>query len=327
MHRRLVARSMQIIDIGANLTDPVFRGKYRGKQAHDDDLGIVLQRARAAGVERMMVTGGSLHESKEAIDLCRQHQELFATAGCHPTRTSEVDGHPGGADAYFAGLRDLILSNKDKVVAVGECGLDYDRLHFSDKPTQNKYFLRHFDLAEATGLPLFLHNRNTGGEFAAILKQNRHRFSTGVVHSFTGTAEELRELLALGLYIGVNGCSLKTDDNLAVVKLIPADRLMIETDCPYCEIRPTHASHKLLDPAGVASWTAPDAKRKERWCSDSMVKSRNEPCTVRLVLQAVAKLLAIDEAELAARMFENTCKVFFPGTTHDTKLGLDTSVQ
>ncbi|KAJ1800519.1 hypothetical protein LPJ59_001038 [Coemansia sp. RSA 2399] len=309
---------MKIIDIGANLTDPVFRGKYRGKQAHDDDIEHILQRARSAGVVGMMVTGGSLHESKDAVSLCRQHQGLFSTAGCHPTRSGEVDRHPGGADAYFAKLRDLIQKNKDKIVAVGECGLDYDRLHFSDKETQNRHFVRHFDLAEATGLPLFLHDRNTGDDFVRIVRENRRKFSTGVVHSFTGTAEELRELLALDLYIGVNGCSLKTDENLAVVKLIPVDRLMIETDCPYCEIRPTHASYKLLDPAGCGEdgWKAPDAKRKERWCSDCLVKGRNEPCTIRSVLQVVARLHNISEEDLAASMFENTRKVFFANVEH-----------
>ncbi|KAJ2554165.1 hypothetical protein EV175_002684 [Coemansia sp. RSA 1933] len=318
MSRRHLLRGMKIIDIGANLTDPVFRGKYRGKQAHDDDMEHILQRARSAGVVGMMVTGGSLHESKAAADLCRKHQGLFSTAGCHPTRSSEVDSHPGGADAYFAKLHTLIQDNRDKIVAVGECGLDYDRLHFSDKETQNRHFVRHFDLAQATGLPLFLHNRNTGDDFVRIVRENRHKFSTGVVHSFTGTAEELRQLLALDLYIGVNGCSLKTEANLAAVKLVPVDRLMIETDCPYCDIRPTHASHKLLAPAaGCGSgWKTPESKRKERWSSDCLVKGRNEPCTIRSVLQVVATLHGVGEEELAASIFENTRKVFFAGVEH-----------
>ncbi|KAJ1988181.1 hypothetical protein EDC05_005446 [Coemansia umbellata] len=309
---------MKIIDIGANLTDPVFRGKYRGKQAHEDDMVYILDRARSAGVVGMMVTGGSLHESKKAIELCSQQQgQLFATVGCHPTRSSEVDHYPEGADAYFAALRNLIDSNKDKVVAVGECGLDYDRLHFSGKESQNKYFLRHFELTETTGLPLFLHNRNTGGDFARIIKENRTRFSNGVVHSFTGTAAELRELLDLELYIGINGCSLKTEENLEVAKLIPVDRLMIETDCPYCEIRPTHASSKLLNPAGSGEeWEAPETKRKERWSSECMVKGRNEPCTIRSVLQVMAKLHNTSEEKLAVHIFENTCNVFFSNIEH-----------
>ncbi|KAJ2079431.1 hypothetical protein H4R24_003796 [Coemansia sp. RSA 988] len=314
---------MKIIDIGANLTDPVFRGNYRGKQAHPDDMQHILERSHAAGVVGMMVTGGSLAESAEAVQLCRQHAGLFATAGCHPTRSSEVDNHPGGADAYFAELRQLIDANRDKVVAVGECGLDYDRLQFSDKAAQNKYFQRQFEVAEATGLPMFFHNRNTAGDFVRVIRQNRHRFSGGVVHSFTGTGDEVRELLALGLYIGINGCSLKTEENLAVVKTIPVDRLMLETDCPYCEIRPTHASHKLLPTAAEADkdkigrWMAPETRKKERWDSECMVKSRNEPCTIRSVLAVLANLHGIPENTLAARIFETTCSVFFRDVKHD----------
>ncbi|KAJ1870760.1 hypothetical protein LPJ55_004421 [Coemansia sp. RSA 990] len=306
-------KAMKLIDIGANLTDPVFRGKYRGKQAHPDDLVHILARARASGIVGMMVTGGNLKESAEAIRLSREYPgQLFATVGCHPTRTSEVDRHSNGATAYFTELRQLIDANRDVVVAVGECGLDYDRLHFSGKDVQNKYFERQFELAEATGLPMFLHDRNTGGDFVRIVRENRSRFSNGVVHSFTGTVEEARALLDLGLYIGINGCSLKTEENLAVVKSIPVDRLMIETDCPYCDVRRTHAGHKLLEQASMAGgWAAPDSKKKERWASDSTVKGRNEPCMIRQVLAVMAQLHSISEEDLAERLFENTKTVFF----------------
>ncbi|KAJ1962183.1 hypothetical protein GGI12_002793 [Dipsacomyces acuminosporus] len=305
--------TMRLIDIGANLTDPVFRGMYRGKQAHEDDMAQIIQRARSAGVVGMMVTGGNLEESKNAIGISRQYEGLYATVGCHPTRSSEIDKHPDGGDAYFAALRELIDANKDKVVAIGECGLDYDRLHFSGKEPQHRYFLRQFELAEATGLPMFLHDRNTDGDFVKHIKENRHRFTTGVVHSYTGSIEEARELLGLGLYIGINGCSLKTQENLDVAKAIPTDRLMIETDCPYCEIRATHASYKYLSPEGEDGWRAPESKKKERWASDCMVKSRNEPCMIRQVLQVLAKLHGMKEEELADRIFENTYKVFFEG--------------
>ncbi|KAI8319633.1 hypothetical protein GQ54DRAFT_299205 [Martensiomyces pterosporus] len=304
---------MRLIDIGANLTDPVFRGMYRGKQAHEDDMAHIIQRARSAGVVGMMVTGGNLEESKGAIELSRQHGGLYATVGCHPTRSSEVDKHPGGADAYFSALRELVNANRDKVVAVGECGLDYDRLHFSGKEPQHKYFLRQFELAEATGLPMFLHDRNTDGDFVRCIRENRGRFTAGVVHSYTGGIDEARELLDLGLYIGINGCSLKTEENLAVAKAIPVDRLMIETDCPYCEIRPTHASYKYLAAESEDGWRAPDSKKKERWSKDCMVKSRNEPCMIRQVLQVLAKLHGMREDELAERLFENTRQVFFKG--------------
>lgn len=105
-------------------------------------------------------------------------------------------------------------------------------------------FPRHFELTEEFNLPMYLHSRNTDGDFVRIVKENRSRFPTGVVHSFTGTAEEVKEFIDLDLFIGLNGCSLKTQENLDVVKTIPLDRIMLETDCPYCDIRNSHAGSK-----------------------------------------------------------------------------------
>lgn len=115
---------------------------------------------------------------------------------------------------------------------IGECGIDYDRLRCASKKQQLLVFRKHFELAEHFKLPLYLHSRNTGSDFNQIVKENRHRFPGGVVHSFTGTIDELKELL--DLFIGVNGCSLKTYDNLEMVKSIPLDKLLLETDAPYC---------------------------------------------------------------------------------------------
>lgn len=103
---------------------------------------------------------------------------------------------------------------KEKIVAVGECGLDYDRFHFSSKQEQLKAFPIHFDWAEKYNLPMYLHSRNCKQDFLSIVKKNRDKFKTGVVHSYTGDEEELKELLEMGLYIGINGCSLKTEQNL-----------------------------------------------------------------------------------------------------------------
>ena len=176
-------------------------------------------------------------------------------------------------DDYFSKLTSLISECGSKCVAIGECGLDYDRLHFSNKETQLSVFPQHFALAEATGLPMYLHSRNTNGEFAEIVRNNRSRFSTGVVHSFTGDAQELQELLSLDLFIGINGCSLKTEENIQIVRQIPIEKMMLETDCPYCEIRKSSPAYPYIR-------THFQYKNKEKYSSECLVRGRNEPCTI-----------------------------------------------
>ena len=123
----------------------------------------------------------------------------------------------------------LITTLGDRCAAVGECGLDYDRLEYAPMKLQLQAFPMHFDLAQKHGLPMYLHSRNCKADFVMIVKENRHKFGTACVHSFTGDLDELKQLLAMDLYIGVNGCSLKTPENIEVVKHIPLNRLMLES--------------------------------------------------------------------------------------------------
>ncbi|ETL40523.1 hypothetical protein L916_08325 [Phytophthora nicotianae] len=328
--------ALKMIDIGANLTDPVFTGLYRGKQKHEvtchgseglfislhaltcccflaiqSDLTAILARAKTFGVDKIIVTGGNLEESHKALQLAKDKEgnglpQLFSTVGVHPTRCSEFEANGKDPDTYFAELLAVCEQGQKegKAVAIGECGLDYDRLEFCDKATQLKYFEKQFQLAELTKLPLFLHNRNTGGDFYDMISKNRSRFSNGVVHSFTGEKEEMLKLVELGLYIGVNGCSLKTAENLECVKAIPLERLMIETDAPWCDIRATHAGHGHVK----TSW---QSKKAEKYAPDCLVKGRNEPCTLIQVLEIISAIRGEDQEAVAARVLENTENVFF----------------
>nr|CCA13988.1 deoxyribonuclease TATDN1like protein putative [Albugo laibachii Nc14] len=285
----LMTRS-NFIDIGANLTDPVFIGIYRGKQRHASDLLHLLKRAHDYGVDRIITTAGSVDESRAALSLSRGSYpspipKLYSTVGVHPTRCNEFltalsdqESSKQPDEIAQSHLSKLLQVCKDgikdaKVVAIGECGLDYDRLEFCSRETQRIYFEKQFELAEATNLPMFLHNRNTNGDFYEIVARNRHRFKHGVVHSFTGDREEADKLLGLDLYIGINGCSLKTQENLQVVKSIPASRLMLETDAPWCDIRATHAGYQHVH----TKWPS---KKAEKYDHESLVKGRNEPCTM-----------------------------------------------
>ncbi|XP_047312221.1 deoxyribonuclease TATDN1 [Impatiens glandulifera] len=308
--------TIRMIDIAVNLTDSMFKGIYNGKQQHIADISTVLSRAWSAGVDRIIVTGGSLKESKEALAIAETDARLFCTVGVHPTRCNEFD-ESGDPETHFQALLSLAKEGMDKgkVVAIGECGLDYDRLQFCPADVQKKYFEKQFELAHMMKLPMFLHMRAASEDFCDILQRNEDRFTGGVAHSFTGSAEDRDRLLSFSnLYIGLNGCSLKTSENLDVVKDIPVERLMIETDSPYCEIKNTHAGSKLVK----SSWPS---KKKEKYDQDSIVKGRNEPCLVRQVLEVVAGCKSISDVDsLSKTIYHNTCRVFFP---HDLDSAAD----
>ncbi|XP_024986879.1 putative deoxyribonuclease TATDN1 isoform X4 [Cynara cardunculus var. scolymus] len=228
---------------------------------------------------------------------------LFCTVGVHPTRCNEFD-ESGDPEKHFQALLSLAKEGveKGKVVAVGECGLDYDRTHFCSPEIQRKYFERQFELAHLLKLPMFLHMRAAAGDFCDILEQNKQRFYGGVAHSFTGTPEDRDKLLAFSnLFIGINGCSLKTSENLDALKGIPVDRMMIETDSPYCEIKNTHAGKNFIK----SSWAS---KKKEKYDQDCLVKGRNEPCLVRQVLEVVGGCKGVaDLNQLSRTLYYNTC--------------------
>ncbi|SPC61851.1 related to 3'--_5' exonuclease and endonuclease [Ustilago sp. UG-2017b] len=327
----------RFIDIGVNLTDPMFRGSYHGKQTHQDDLDVVLSRASRAGVVAQILTGGNLEESHEALSLASEREGFYSTAGCHPTRISEMEAYAEGAEAYVGKIRNLIeesKAGKGKIVAVGECGLDYDRLHFSAVDVQKKHFATQLNLAAQVKLPLFLHSRAAHRDFVDIIKPQIDTIHTalsswapeqqkedpaakrvGVVHSFTGTVEEVKELLELGLLIGINGCSLKTQENLQVLEHIPLSRLMLETDAPWCDLRSTHASYRHIQlfkqsHPSLHPLYQPPAVKREKWNPDSMVKGRNEPCMIGLIAATVASVKSVSIEQVADAAMYNTRWLF-----------------
>lgn len=227
---------MDLIDIGANL----------GHESFEHDLDAVLARARAAGVNRLVVTGASRAGSVRALELAKAHPGLlYATAGVHPHHAVECT-----AEA-IAELR--ALQAEPEVVAAGECGLDYHR-DFSPRPAQRSAFERQLELAAETGLPLFLHQRDAHGDFLAIMKDFEGRLGPVVVHCFTGTREECYDYLDRDWHVGITGwlCDERRGRHLReFVKDIPANRLMVETDAPYLlprTLRPM-PSHRRNEPA------------------------------------------------------------------------------
>ncbi|KAH8372735.1 hypothetical protein KR009_004181 [Drosophila setifemur] len=283
----------------------MFQGCYMGSQKHTADLDIVLKRAWEQGVQKIIITAGSLKDVDDALQLSARDERLFVTVGTHPTRCDEFLPDPEG---YYYQLRSKIEANRGKVKAIGECGLDYDRLQYCGQETQKIYFEKQLSLAAEFRLPLFLHMRNAAADFMTILGRNRDKLKEcggGVVHSFTGTLEEAHSILAFGgIYIGINGCSLKTEQNAEVVRQLPNDRIMLETDCPWCEIRPSHAGHQHV------STKFPTVKKK-KWTADSRVDGRNEPCQIIQVLEALAGLKQEPKEKLAEALYQNTEDLFF----------------
>jgi len=207
-----------LIDIGANLTHSAFR----------PDLARVLARARQAGVSTIVVTGTSVAASEQAARLAEAHSDMLrATAGVHPHHAGDC-----GAETIPA-LR--ALAQQPLVVALGECGLDFNR-NYSPHPDQERWFVAQLELACELGKPLFLHSRDAHPRFAEILRAYRDRLPRAVAHCFTGERDELRAYLELDLYVGITGwiCDERRGRHLReLVREIPLDRLMLETDAPY----------------------------------------------------------------------------------------------
>ena len=164
----------------------------------------------------------------------------------HPCSAQSFETHPEGATALLASLQTLALNSKaaGTATAYGEIGLDYDRLQLCPKDIQLKYFEAQLEVAKEVQLPLFLHSRAAHADFVRCLRGVLGEDLGGIgkgglVHSFTGTVEEMRELVAMGLHVGVNGCSMKTEENLEVGKAIPLDRLQLETDGPWVGLLPS----------------------------------------------------------------------------------------
>jgi len=227
-----------LVDIGINLAH----------DSYDQDRTAVVERALAAGVRRMVVTGSSLDSARRAIELCHQWPGLMrATAGIHPHHAHQFKVHDQPE------LADLLCD--PMVTSAGECGLDYFR-DFSPRDEQRRAFVQQLDLAASLHKPVFLHQREAHADFMAILRDYLPSLPAAVVHCFTGTGPELDEYLAEGLSVGLTGWICDERRGLGVRDLIPAiplDRLMIETDGPYLiprNIRPK-PSHRRNEPMNL----------------------------------------------------------------------------
>ena len=257
-------------DIGVNLTDKQFR----------DDQDEVLERARSAGVTWQLLTGTNVDESRLAMELASQHDDLFSTAGLHPHSARFY------SPALEKELRELLTQKSVK--AAGEMGLDFNR-DFSPRPDQERAFEAQLALAVEYRLPVFLHERDAHERFAPILKAHRDHLVGAVVHCFTGSRQALFDYLDLDCHIGITGwvCDERRGKPLAeLVHNIPDNRLLLETDAPY------------LLPRDLP---APPPKKR-----------RNEPSLLPWIGKRVATLREQDVASVAQLTSANARALFTP---------------
>ena len=255
---------MELIDIGANLTHAAFQ----------QDLPDVVQRARGAGVNQIIVTGTAVDEVMAAIHVAEQY-DFYATAGVHPHHARDC------GPQTISALREL--AKHPRVVAIGECGLDFNR-NYSPHPDQEKWFVAQLELGIELGMPLFLHSRDAHPRFSEIVSSLRPK--KAVAHCFTGERDELHAYLDLGLYIGITGwiCDERRGRQLVeLVREVPRERLLLETDSPY------------LTPRDLQ----PQPKAR-----------RNEPAFLPHILKAVARALGRPAEDVAAETTRNAQMLF-----------------
>jgi TatD DNase family protein len=255
---------MELVDIGANLTHASFQA----------DVAEVVGRARAAGVSRIVATGTAVDESLAAARIAHD-MGLWATAGVHPHHARDC------GPSTIPALREI--ARHPRVVAIGECGLDFNR-NYSPHPDQEKWFVAQLELGIELGKPLFLHSRDAHPRFSQII--GSFKPGNAVAHCFTGEKAELHAYLDLGLYIGITGwiCDERRGRHLLeLVRDIPRDRLLLETDAPYLTPR--------------------DLRPQPR-------ARRNEPAFLPHILRTVARALGRPAEEVAAETTRNAITLF-----------------
>lgn len=242
----------ELIDIAVNLCN----GPLENKVAH------LLEEAAQANVRKLIALGCSEDSSDKAHRLAQEHPgRIFSTAGIHPhdakTLTQQSIPHLSQ------------LAQQPEVVAIGECGLDFNR-DFSPRPMQIAAFEAQLQLAAELGMPVVMHQRDAHDKFVELLTHYRPQLSHAVIHCFTGTKDELLQYLDLDLHIGVTGwiCDERRGHALReATKYIPSNRLMLETDSPYLIPRDLKPKPKSRN----------NTPKNLRHIAESVAKVRQEP--------------------------------------------------
>jgi TatD DNase family protein len=307
------ASPLKYADVAVTATAAEFAGVYRGKQYHPSDVDAVLDRAREAGVQKILLTGMSLADVDYHRELVKTRMEHCSmTVGVHPYHVSEIEADEDHLDKLAAKIDELMQSPETPLKAYGELGLDYDRLDKAPKDVQVNAFRAQLELFVQRGwdLPLFLHCRAAFDDFVEIIEPYVPRLPrSGLVHSFVGTTVQMHKLVAMGFDISVNGFSFKDSDSLEMVSQIPLRRLQIETDAPWGEIKDNDEVWKRY---GKNCLSKPSIrKKKDKWEAGHMVKERNESSCIERVAFVVAGLQGRTVDEVADAALRNSLTMFW----------------
>ncbi|KKS42007.1 MAG: Hydrolase, TatD family [candidate division CPR1 bacterium GW2011_GWA2_42_17] len=248
----------------------------------DQDRVETIERARKTGVFFFVQVGASLEDSRKALELAAQYDDMAASVGIHPHCAESAE-----IGAEIAELRKIVIENKNKVAAIGECGLDFGKsgeIEDNEKKAQTALFEAQIILAQELKLPLIIHCRNTHRETAQKIQDARSKLQAVIIHCFTGNWEDAKQYLDLGCFISFSGIvSFKKKAEAiqeAAVKT-PLDRLLIETDAPYL---------------------APEPFRGKR----------NEPAFIKNIIQSIADLRGVSFDKIEKTTDQNAEKIFTP---------------
>jgi TatD DNase family protein len=214
-------------------------------QGYELDADQVWQDAQNEGIAGMIAVGCRLEDSKGAIEFAQKHQNVWAAVGIHPHEAKKFLKFEENLDAF-----ESLLSKpkEDNIVAIGEIGLDYYYEH-SDKKSQKELLEWQLGLIELHNLPAIFHIRDAFKDFWPIY--DKFNVTSGVVHSFTGSRQDLAHIVDRGLYVALNGIVTfsKDEEQLAAAKEVPLDKLLLETDAPYLTPKPFRG--KICEPKHV----------------------------------------------------------------------------
>ena len=254
---------MKIVDTHCHLND----------EALYKDIDNVISRARQAGVEKMVVIGWDKASSELAIKIAEQYENIYAVIGFHPENVFDIND-----DVLY---KTLELYKNPKAVGIGEIGLDY---HWTKDPEkrelQKQYFIKQIEFANKVGLPISIHSREAFNDTLEILKEHKPLHG-GVMHCYSGSVENINDIINLGLYIGLDGpvtfTNAKTPKEVAAE--VPLEKLVVETDCPYLSPHPLRGTV-------------------------------NEPANISLIVDAIAESRGMSKKHLLDVLYQNSCKLF-----------------